>query len=732
MKKKRIILISDRLIAVFELVLKHFFPMISATDKQGGLSYIKHLNNIALSRGKRETLIYTKNVRLSFTRWLSKEPIQKEEIRLSLDKEGYPIILNEFKRGLLTRDKNYIQFVFTVLNITRGVVLSPNPSYKSIEDLWRGNLPNDWHTSRTVVLRTLGIGKKDCSWKKFHLSTKSGPNGQAIMTCMRDYLSLPPTLLNSIRGLGGEKLCTHLDKFDQVSESGFTVAHELDKVFVPDDGKRNYRRISTFGDMEGKTREIAVFDYWSQTVLKPIHDHLMKVLSRIPEDCTTDQTSFFKKLPKFGPYYSMDLTTATDRLPAVMQRDIISQIIGPEKAEHWYNIMVEYEFLCPDSKVRKYGTGQAMGAYSSWPAMAIQHHCIVWLASRRTFRSARGKYVLLGDDIVIADHEIAKAYREILSELDVPISKMKTHTSFDLYEFAKRWVYRGSEVTTFPTNAIMESWKRYYLLQNALEIASNRGYSLPDNGEGFISELYRSLGKFSQGERTYKLFRVFDILINKSIKTEERMSLLADAMDRFWPGNSFSLAFWEDSHESILNDIVRELSTDTWLSSQKQIEKIQTILENLKIEDSLVFDTLQESHPLSRFINQIQEERYQTNLAELTHENPLDYLKSLADTPFLTLKVFSMRSAQSRLLSQSRYVKCLIDFSTGQGEQNQIARKKLRVKRKKQAEKVARENRKKSKERLSPEVIEKREKFMEKLKGTVLYQARLAKSESSY
>jgi len=62
------------------------------------------------------------------------------------------------------------------------------------------------------------------------------------------------------------------------------------------------------------------------------HDELMKMLGKIPEDCTTDQTSFRQKLPPEGPYYSMDLTSATDRLPAKMQQDIISQIIGHDRA----------------------------------------------------------------------------------------------------------------------------------------------------------------------------------------------------------------------------------------------------------------------------------------------------------------------------------------------------------------------------------------------------------------
>lgn len=88
------------------------------------------------------------------------------------------------------------------------------------------------------------------------------------------------------------------------------------------------RRLSHFGDSEGKTRTIGILDYWSQTVLKPIHDLLMDLLDKIPEDCTSNQQSFISKLPKDGPYYSFDLTAATDRLPLNLQGEIIDMLIG--------------------------------------------------------------------------------------------------------------------------------------------------------------------------------------------------------------------------------------------------------------------------------------------------------------------------------------------------------------------------------------------------------------------
>lgn len=87
--------------------------------------------------------------------------------------------------------------------------------------------------------------------------------------------------------------------------------------------------------------------------------------------------------------------------------------------------------------------------------MAITHHVIVHLAATRAEKPPWGKYVLLGDDIVIADKDIAREYRAVMSELDVPISDAKTHVSNDTCEFAKRWIHKGVEITPYPLPAIL-------------------------------------------------------------------------------------------------------------------------------------------------------------------------------------------------------------------------------------------------------------------------------------
>lgn len=68
----------------------------------------------------------------------------------------------------------------------------------------------------------------------------------------------------------------------------------------------------------------------------------------------------------------------------------------------------------------------------------------------------------------------------VLTELGVEISPSKTHRCKNLFEFAKRYFYRGSskqfyEVTPFPISALHELSQRSYLLTNLMMEVEQKG-----------------------------------------------------------------------------------------------------------------------------------------------------------------------------------------------------------------------------------------------------------------
>jgi len=215
------------------------------------------------------------------------------------------------------------------------------------------------------------------------------------------------------------------------------------------------RKLSALEDKEGKTRVIGIFDYWSQTVLKPLHDSLMGGLKRIRNDCTFNQGSFRSNLPSEGPYFSIDLKDATDRFPISLQKRILSIATSKDYAETWSSIMVNEEFDFQGKKL-SYGQGQPMGAFSSFPMFALSHHVVLRIAGKRAGKPNYKNYSLLGDDVVLTNHDVVKQYKQILSNLKVSISIHKSYEG-NLIEFAKRYIYNGNEVSGFQVGGLLET-----------------------------------------------------------------------------------------------------------------------------------------------------------------------------------------------------------------------------------------------------------------------------------
>jgi len=257
-----------------------------------------------------------------------------------------------------------------------------------------------------------------------------------MMGSILDLHHLPDSLLEDLSIIGGDGLTNRI----QLLQGNFPLSSWMEKFKIKR-CKSLIRKLSIIHDREGKERIIAIFDYWSQSALKPLHDSVFKILRSFKGDCTFDQTSSSRWLKVPGPYYSMDLHAATDTFPVEIQEYILGQMITPEYAKAWRRVMTAHEFYVPFSDQRhiKYGCGQPMGAYSSWAVFALSHHIIVRVAALRAGYSSKwSNYALLGDDIVLTNPKVAQEYRAIMGSLGVLINDDKTHISLDMYEFAKR------------------------------------------------------------------------------------------------------------------------------------------------------------------------------------------------------------------------------------------------------------------------------------------------------
>jgi hypothetical protein len=97
-------------------------------------------------------------------------------------------------------------------------------------------------------------------------------------------------------------------------------------------------RLASFLIEGGKIRYIAIGNWVIQSVLKPLHDLLIRVSRSLRADCTYDQSKVFRWYSeiigkKRNRFFSIDLTAATDRIPLGIQRSVIEGFLGPKIAK---------------------------------------------------------------------------------------------------------------------------------------------------------------------------------------------------------------------------------------------------------------------------------------------------------------------------------------------------------------------------------------------------------------
>jgi hypothetical protein len=435
--------------------------------------YLTHAQGLLLkmfrilrTRGKPEAIRYVKRSRQSLLKVLGEYSLEQLVSRKQLIR--FPKDFKFLRK--IDGDKFYpcIRLVLSTLSSFRFLKGDGVPSFKTIEEgpYYKGDpfgligyvLP--FLRSLGLNPRFLGSRSKQLDFKKFRLTTKAGPKGHALWTSYLDLLSLPRPLYEAIGRVGGSRL-------QEVMSNYLVFIPYLVRYFSARSVKTGtaLRRLAVIPDKEGKNREIAILDYYSQAALQPLHKYQFKLLSRIPQDSTFDHSKNLMGLvPSPGSrFHSVDLSSATDRFPLKVQSMLISSMFGEEFTRDWETIMVGYPFEYQGRSI-SYARGNPMGAYSSWSSFSLAHHFLVFVACNKAgIRWKSCPYTLLGDDIVIANDEVAMKYKEILQGLDIPFSAEKSHSSPHLFEFAKRWIHDGTEISPFPLAGLYENRNSWLL-----------------------------------------------------------------------------------------------------------------------------------------------------------------------------------------------------------------------------------------------------------------------------
>lgn len=479
-----------------------------------------------------------KDLRLIYTRYISGEPFKVFPGRIGLYANGLPKATPYFNDLLIQNSNQDVSFILTLLSVSRAMTGTKEPDLSTIV-----NPPKETFDEQTLL--EIGNFIPTFFWKmnlpsenlvkwskdQLRLSNKAGPEGRATLFAWRDMYFLREEDLENIKILSPDLhlyivkimaitpgtlvknahrfIKATFNRLDYKSEGyngskGFMPFETAVSTFLqnnPDKGIM--RKLSIINDPEAKARIIAILDFWTQEALKPLHDLQFNLLSKhFNKDRTFTQDPIITDKEENHSYHSCDLSAATDRFPVKLQELLVSKLVNEQYAKAWKSLLVNQGFYVPwKNKTINYSVGQPMGAYSSWSTFALSHHLIVQYAAHLAgVHQTFNKYILLGDDIVIYDDNVAAQYKLIMGKLGVDISPHKTHVSKDTYEFAKRWFRGGSEITGIQIRGLLENIGKYHLLYASVMELYNRNrpalvfISVPD----LILNLLKRTGTYSR------------------------------------------------------------------------------------------------------------------------------------------------------------------------------------------------------------------------------------------
>nr|QWE48329.1 RNA-dependent RNA polymerase [Phomopsis viticola mitovirus 962_1] len=510
---------------IIKITLQIFFPELRKLTNENLGQIFSKIHKLLKHNGTLFTVKYIKQCRLHVTRYICGKPIYVSPLKISLV-DGFPKLFLALKPLIDSGSVMNIKYSLTILNLSK--VLWPRKDEKipvdtsSITDestaIW---LPSNEVLSRVINLMQLQDPKLEFSEKQIRIITKAGPHGPQLMSWPETMKLFPFSIWKSLFLIKDTNYWNWLkDLMARGLKPSKTMSNpqgiDLDLPSFKEGLKHLFcRKLSVVKDPECKMRVIAIFDYITQTTLQPLHDSLFHILKNIPEDRTFTQNPMFHvKVDPKQQFWSLDLSSATDRFPIKLQTQILSLLRGKDFAEAWEGLMVSAPFKHPQTdEALYYKAGQPMGAKSSWAVFTLCHHIIIRYCAYIVGLHDFHNYIVLGDDVVINNDRVASKYKDVMSKLGVDISDSKTHVSYKTYEFAKRWITPNGEITPIPIRGIVEHCHNKFILMNILF-----DYFFI-KGNGYYA---RTSLLFSLSELCYLLSKIISSNIQNSKKNSKR------------------------------------------------------------------------------------------------------------------------------------------------------------------------------------------------------------------
>lgn len=475
---------SSRFLQIVKSYKSWFAVYFPGQDFSSIEPFLMRVHNSLINRGPLATIEWIKSTRLAYTKWLAED--SRPDVNVKLDASGLPVMVKS-TLGPFIKDAKGKAIIMTLLNCIRSFEGLQNPSVDDITSPYKGERWIDSYLELYMpefVRKYGGLRNDRPQFKQWLYTTKRGPNGPSMATAYHDLDLVTKSISNDYAVLAGEAYRDKLEEISKLKSDPKTWSDiSRDFALAVDVKSQLTDKISVIPSPEGKTRTISMSSYWAQNALHPLHSMVFRCLRRLPNDLTFNQARGLSCLMKTQEhsYWSFDLKAATDRFPRSTQALILSYLVDKEFSDSWSTLMSAEHYIPFMKHNASWQVGQPIGKLSSWAVFTYTHHFVIFVAHRRAnVPFAAGTYVILGDDVVIANDAVAEQYSLLINWLGVDISMNKTHRSAHSFEIGKRWIHRGEEISPFSIVPWMQAKNWATAITQCVFEESKRNWSVSD------------------------------------------------------------------------------------------------------------------------------------------------------------------------------------------------------------------------------------------------------------
>jgi hypothetical protein len=285
-----------------------------------------------------------------------KDTASVNKIRVSRNNSGLPKIIPRHLRYAIRKNSvGVMKLVSSLLNLYRDITFPGTPKLSTIVDATTGTfkeMPALYlYANAFVPLFTKGLSALDFmnGGRPLFIIWKAAPGMiKDFMFGVSNYSTHPHNILKSLLSLFNRPklwdafidvlMITNnkhiLALIDFATMQGLLIKHPRLKGAL---GKLHAKE-----EPAGKVRIFAIVDPWTQWALYPLHLFIFSCLAKIPQDGTFNQEAPLHLLlrKRHKELFSLDLTAATDRLPLMVQKMLLTLLVGEGFAEAWAILLV--------------------------------------------------------------------------------------------------------------------------------------------------------------------------------------------------------------------------------------------------------------------------------------------------------------------------------------------------------------------------------------------------------